>query len=302
MKTEVIGKYPIRVPTVKNPIKTPKDEINLHALVGFFGMRGSGKSVSCFSKVRDLKEQGYADRVFLISPTRWSNYELARGLVDDGDQYESMTCASVDDILAKIEQETQEYEEYLENLELYKLWHKLERRRVPIESIDPDLLLKFDERGIMYMEEPPRWKYPNAKNGIGIYHLVVDDAMGSPLFTPSTKNTFLNMLTRHRHVSSRPNLKVGLSVWLLMQAFTAQAGGIPRAIRANLTHICIFPVKQQSALENIADEVGECDREQFLKAYKVATSEPHSFLLIDFNPKDKNRVFRKRWDEYIMFD
>ena len=55
-------------------------------------------------------------------------------------------------------------------------------------------------------------------------------------------------------------------------------------------------------IEKIASECGEVDKEKFMAAYDYATAEDHSFLLIDFNPKDKKKIFRRNFSEYILFD
>lgn len=303
MKTQNIQKYPIRLPTVSQPIITPSDEINLHAIVISCGKRGSGKSVSVFSKLRDLKEQNLADRIYLISPTKYSNMHLSEGLIDENDIYEEMSNNSVEAILDKIEQDTQDYERYLRQVALYELWKKLEKKKIDVESIDPDLLLEFYDLGIMEMDKTPSWKYPKAKNGIGVFHLVLDDCQSSPLFTPGKGNKFLNMAIRHRHVSSRPTFKVGVSLWILVQNYSTN-GGISKALRENCTQLCIFPVKQLDMVEKIASEAGgEVKTNQFLEAYHYATKDsPHDFLLVDFNPKDRGKIFRKKWDEYIVFD
>lgn len=301
MITEKIDKYEVRVPKQKQPIVTPKDEINLHAIVCTVGKRNSGKSYSVFSKLRDLKEQGLAHRIYLISPTKLSNMHLTQGLIDEDDMYEEMTNASVEAILEKVEQDVREYEDYLSDVELYKLWKKLERKNVAIDDIDPELLIKLDERGIIDMEHPPVWKYGKPVNGVGVFHMVCDDCQSSPLFVPSTRNKFLNFIIRHRHTSSRPNLKVGISVWMMLQNYSCQAGGVPKAIRENCTQLCIFKIQQRDMVEKIASECGEIDKDKFMQAYDHATAEPHNFLMIDFNPKDKNKIFRRNWNEYLLF-
>lgn len=297
MKTEKIPKYDIRVPKVNNPIETPKDEIKLHTICISVGKRGSGKSVSIFSKVKDLKEQGLADRVYLISPTKWSNLHLAEHLIDEEDMYEEISIDSVNSILDKVEKDAQEYEDYLRKIELYKLWQKLQKKNIDINDIDPELLIELDKFGIFELEEIPKWKY---KNQPGIYHLIMDDCQAGGLF--QTK-PFMNMALRHRHISSRKNFKVGISLWLLVQNYSAH-GGITKALRENTCQLCIFPVKQRDMIEKMADEMGgEIEKEKFIQAYDYATKDsPHDFLMVDFNPKDKKKVFRKNWNEYILIE
>ena len=298
MHTEKINKYSIRVPTTKNPIETPKDEFKLHTICISVGKRGSGKSISIYSRLRDLKEQNLADRIYLISPTKYSNLHLTNGLdIKDEDMYEDISVESVNDVLRKVEEDALEYEEYLRQSELYKLWLKLQKKNVDIQDIDPELLLELDKYGVLDMEEPPKWKYHNKP---GIYHLIMDDCQSGGVF--QTK-PFMNMCLRHRHISSRPHFKVGLSLWILVQNYSAQ-GGIPKALRENTCQLCIFPVKQRDMIEKMADEMGgEVEKEKFMQAYDYSTKDdPHSFLTIDFNPKDRKKIFRKRWNEYIKFD
>jgi len=298
MKVEKINKYNIRVPNVKNPIDTPVDEIKLHTICISVGRRGSGKSVSVFSKVKDLKEQGLCDRCYLISPTKYSNMHLAEGLIDEDDMYEDISLESLNDILRKVEEDAQDYEDYLKKKELYKLWKKLEKQNVDINDIDPFLLLELDRYGIFDLLEEPQPKYPKSKNGVGCFSIIFDDCQAGGMF--QTK-TFMNMALRHRHVSSRPHFKVGVSLWLLVQSYSSH-GGLTKALRENCCVLCVFPVKQRDMIEKMAEEMGgEVSKEEFLEAYDYAThNDPHSFLMVDFNPKDKKKIFRKNWNEYII--
>lgn len=300
MRTKEINKYQVRVPKVKSQIDTPPDEIKLHTIAISCGKRNSGKSLSVFSRLRDLKDQGLADRVYLISPTKYSNYHLAEHLVADEDMYEDISIASLNSILDKIEQDAQEYEDYLHTRELYKLWKRMEKKNIEIDDIDPELLLELDNFNVIGMEEPPTWKYPKAKNGIGVFHIIFDDAQAGGLF--QTK-PFINMALRHRHISSRSYFKVGVSLWLLVQNYIA-AGGIPRSLRENCCILCLFPVKQLDMIESIAQEMGgEVKKDEFLQAYKFATKDSdHDFLMVDFNAKSPAKRFRKNWSTYIIFD
>ena len=42
-----------------------------------------------------------------------------------------------------------------------------------------------------------------------------------------------------------------------------------------------------------------CKKEDFYNFYNEATKEPHNFLMIDFNPKERGKHFRKNFDTYL---
>lgn len=293
MKTINLHKYPIHLPKKKAFIPTPDFEIGLHACVVVCGARGSGKSIAVSSKLHHLKKEQLADRIFLISPTAISNAPMWEGLVDQDDIFTDMTNASVERIVELVEAESDEWNEHEHILKLWRKWQSLLKRKVPIDAIDPMLLMEFMEHGIMEMFEEPKSKYGHKP----VIHLVLDDCQSSPLFVPSTKNKLLNMTIRHRHIGGG----LGLSLWFLVQSYTTQSG-LPKAIRDNSTVLVLFPMKNVNNIMKIMQEVGgNIAEETFHKVYDFATGEdPHSFLVIEFSPKKKEAMFRKRWDTLIM--
>jgi hypothetical protein len=47
-------------------------------------------------------------------------------------------------------------------------------------------------------------------------------------------------------------------------------------------------------------DLSDIEPDTFLRAYRFATDEPHSFLLVDFSPKTDKHRFRKRFDTLIL--
>lgn len=120
----------------------------------------------------------------------------------------------------------------------------------------------------------------------------MDDLQGTPVFSMSPKSPLANMLLRHRHLGKG----LGASVWIACQTFKSQ-GGLPRAIRQNLTLLALFKTRDEQALMEICEEV---EPETFLRVYRYAIDEPHSFLLVDFSPKTEQHRFRKKFDTLIL--
>jgi hypothetical protein len=298
MKTEKLKNAEIVVPKKKAFIKTPDGEIGLHCCAVICGARGSGKSVAVSSKLQHLKKEGLADRIFLISPTAVSNSEMWNGLIEEEDIYTDMTNDSVLKVIEQVELEAKEWLEYEAQLELWKLWKRLLRSKRPIDEIEPDLLIKFMEHGILDMAElgnEPESKYGHKP----VLHLVLDDCQSSQLFVPSTKNKLLNATIRHRHIGDG----LGLSMWFLVQSYSTNSG-LPKAIRDNSTILVLFPMKNGNNVMKIIEEVGgNIDEETFNKVYDYATKDDgHDFLVIEFSPKNKKYTFKKNWNTVLIPD
>ena len=87
-----------------------------------------------------------------------------------------------------------------------------------------------------------------------------------------------------------------------MQSYKSAQGGIPKALRGNLTLLLLGKTKSEKELLEIAEEFGsEIGVPQFLELYKQATDEPHSFLMIDLFPKNEHpSQFRSNLSEFII--
>ena len=292
MKTVALHKYKVVPPKNSSAfaIETDKDEIKLHTLMAIVAKRGGGKSQICCQKIRDLKAAGHVDRVFVISPTLHSNKDLIESMgVDIEDCFDTPSNDSIIEIKHRIEQEGWEWEEYQRKLKEYHRLMKLLKSNNTLSSLDPELLLRALNDD--FFEEPKSkydGKYPKM-------FLVVDDCLGSALFSP--RSTFVNFCMTHRHIGS-----IGVSVIILAQVYCAN-GGIPRPVRENVTHLLIGKSKDSKTIEKIADEVaGDVNIADFLQAFSYATQDPYSFLMIDFAQKSPAHRFRKNFEELIVFE
>jgi hypothetical protein len=64
-----------------------------------------------------------------------------------------------------------------------------------------------------------------------------------------------------------------------------KAGSLVPSARTSRSLPC-FKTRDEKALAEICEEVAsDIEPDTFLRAYRFATDEPHSFLLVDFSPK-----------------
>ena len=269
-------------------IPTPPDIPKLHTMMMVSGKRGGGKSVAVANYVKKLKDSQLMDRVLLITPTYNSNrqiWDIAE--IDEGDVYEPEIHV-LKEVLALIEAEKSEWDLFLIQKEQYKQFKKDIKRR-PITEIDPELLLEYQDLG--FFEGPPTWKY--AKEVPPRLFLIIDDCMGTDLMKP--RGRLINFCIKHRHIADG----LGISVAMLVQSYCA-VGGVPRPIRENTTLLLLFKLKDENQRKKIHEEIGaDIDLEKFDSMFSYATEEPFSFLTVDFNPVDKEKQFRKQFDEYL---
>ena len=290
--------YSIKLPKKKAfSIETPEDQLRLHQLQAVVAGRGTGKGVILSSLLQGMKKQNVMDRIFILSPTIDSNRPIFENLnIKEEDEYHSADPSNIVYIIKKCNQEADEWEEYLELKKLYNLIHGILDKETNIDSIDPNLLIRALESGILVKE--PISKYGHKP----ILGLIVDDFQGSNLYSANPKNLFINMCLRHRHIARG----MGVSIFMCMQTY-AGPSGLPRTIRQNLTSLLLGPQKNLEVIEQIADEVGgQIEKDKFMSVFNEATKPDHpdkpnhNFLLIDFHPKNKSKYFRKNLNEYLI--
>ena len=288
--------YKIRVPK-KNAftIQTHDDFIAMHSIILAVAKRGVGKTCAFSNLLRLMKENDALDRLILVSPTYHNNKQYFEGLPlneeTDVIEPEKGTPEILTDIL---DEEARLYEEYHEKVKKYKLIKKLLKSNIPIENIDPFLLLEFGND--IYNFEHPYHKY-NGKKPVVV--ILFDDCQGSDLFKPSSKLS--NICIKHRHCGKLKDSAIGCTLLFACQNYTSSSNGLPKSVRGNVTQMLVFKNKSQLDLDMIALEcAGEVDTEEFYKLYERAIINPHDFLFIDFAKKNTHpSMFRRNFDEWL---
>jgi hypothetical protein len=291
--------YDIKVPNQKAfEIDTPDDQVKMHQLLLAVAKKGSGKSTAVCNLLSFLKKDKVLDRLFVITSSWESNkplFDFLKLPIDKEDVYNPDFEAreTMEDIIEKVTQETREYDDYRHKLYLHNQMKRALRKVKTdrdIGNLDPELLIgAYNDDCI---ESAPEHRYNGKKPVIGIF---VDDCQSTPLFT---SRPFLNMCIRHRHIGSSEDTRMGVSVFICVQNYTAQHGGIPKAIRDNVTLMMLYKTRSSSVLKTIMEDISDqITDEEFFDTYNKATEGDHDFLFIDWHPK-KHR-FRKNFNEYI---
>lgn len=91
---------------------------------------------------------------------------------------------------------------------------------------------------------------------------------------------------------------MGVSMFICVQNYTAQHGGIPKAIRDNVSTMMLYKTRSSNVLKTIMEDISDqITDEEFFAVYKQACQDEHDFLFIDWAPK-KHR-FRRCFDQYL---
>ncbi len=288
-------------------IKTSDDMFNHHCIFLVLGKRGAGKGVLTANYLRLLMKENKLDRLIIVSPTAGSNAGLLEQFgVDEEDILDPEDPLVPDILIQKIEDERDQYVEELRKIKDYNEFEKLYYSNMPIQDIDPLKFLEFcDDFGNPIR---PKLKYGHRP----CIHVLCDDCQSTALFK---NKRFLNLAIRHRHIGEMPYDKkdksgemcgaIGCSLYILIQNLKAQGGGsAPRPIRNNCTQFAIVgKVKNVKELDDIYSSMaGEVNKEQFYNAYEYSTQEKYNSFIIDLNPKDPKKKFRKNLDEYLIMD
>lgn len=272
----------------ESPPMMPK----LHQACLVVGPRGSGKTTATVNLVERLP----FDRVFVISPSMKSNKELMDRLkIRPEDVFEDPDDPSVlDKVKAAIEEERDLLEQYQDDLRRYKKLMRTIHSNSPLAIRDEDLSLFWSDGDFA---PPKHWL--NGKRCCCA--LIIDDAQGSLLYQRPRK---INQFTiYHRHIAQlKEGGALGVSIFFLVQSYKAQAGGITRAIRGNVTSMILFSNKNQKMLQEIAEELaGEVSPEIFFKVYKQAIKDKHDFLFVDpFWKPNHPSAFRRNFETFLI--
>jgi hypothetical protein len=277
--------------------ETPELMPKMHFLCACVGKRGSGKGVSSVNLLEKLKT---VDRLFYVSPSADSNSLMLQRLgkmLSKEDMYSNVNDVSIlQDIVSKIEQERDDYEEHHRRMKEYK---QAQRR---VESDTP--LFQLPDRDLLTFERgPPKHRWGGRVPVIVIYF---DDIIGSQLMLGKGAREIGRLCMFHRHLGGFTDPKkpgaVGCSMLFNVQSWKTSVGGLPKALRNNLTLMILFKSTSAKELDDIAESVdGEIDKDTFLSLCKAAWQDPHDFLFIDHHKKANHPSgFRRNFDTFLI--
>ena len=278
--------------------ETPPEMLKSHQLMGVFGKRGSGKSLSCCNLI---KQMGYT-RSFIISPTASSNSELMKLLpiVDKSDIYtDENDVGCLKDIENKLDLMRDEMAEYKSNMKKYKDFINIVNN--PSQSVPDDMLMLFYHNGTF---NQPEWRYGLDSNGDPKPPhccLLCDDLQMSAIMT--SRKTAQFCLRHRHHGSSEDNTpSIGISIFFLQQTYRSSNGGTPKWMRSQFTSAIFFSTANELEKKQIALELsGEVKTQTFLEMLEWATKEPYGFLLWDGHKKSIHpSCFRKGFNTFLL--
>ena len=111
--------------------------------------------------------------------------------------------------------------------------------------------------------------------------IVFDDLVGSRLFSGERGSYFKGVNTRHRHYST--------SFLMVSQGYKE----VPKTIRTNWTCLIVFEIGNFKELQVIYEEFPmSLNFENWMEAFKYATTEDHSFMFINFQKPKRLRMMK----------
>ncbi|KAG5184277.1 hypothetical protein JKP88DRAFT_255501 [Tribonema minus] len=234
----------------------------LPTICGFVGSTGSGKTYLCLSLLKLLRREGTLDTVYLVSPTGASNV-LYKSVIREGKDhvFTKPNSPQIWKDLEWIEGDVQAQADRWRDEMEYDIAHRKHTAGQTLNPHETNLLERFGFRKIV-----PRRPCPA---------LVIDDAQGSLLFSPSPRNYLSQLVLRCRHVGGG----VGLSIFLVAQT----SRGVPRSLRCNFTHLFLYSTHNAKELDVLYHESGGfVSREEFERLFRLYTATSrHAFMKVD---------------------
>jgi hypothetical protein len=300
MKTESLSCYNATITTgVNNEYPTPLTSFKQPCLQMIVGQRTAGKSYLTSKILAQAKRDKTFDKIYIVTPSFCSNKAYFAKYIDEEDVF-APTKSSINEVIARVEADRDEWEEFLEEKKRYAEFSKDIKNR-PLKSFDPEELIYYLDMG--YLDKPPKWKYEKEEPVKSL--LLLDDCLGSEAILQSSGLTRIATLNRHiaplkEDHSGRS--ACGLAVIILSQTYRIQ-NGVSRCLRENLSILTLFKNKQEKQLNAIKEELANVvDTKLFDIAYKHATKEKYGNLSIDFSPKSAEYRFRKNLNELIILE
>ena len=277
-------------------IETPPLHIKLNALVLCVGKSKSGKSFFASNLMDWLK----FDRKIIVSPTYESNYSQYKRLgVAKEDIFSPDQIDVVQKIVDIVNAERDDLLEYRQKMAMLKELKANIKNPYDLQE-NYHLFSEFIGLDGQWIEPVHKWGGRKPK-----LVLFVDDAQSTRIFR---NPKFCNLCVLSRHLGAfedSDEASIGLSIILSVQNYTAQSGGIPKAIRGNCTHMALWRTKNKDELNLIAKEMaGEVDVEKFHRYYEFCMKDEddkHAFMFIDLHKKDSHpSSFRKNYTDFVV--
>lgn len=293
MKTVKVQNMEIIPPkSTSGDFVTPPMCIEGHCVLLAVGKRKSGKTTACTSLVEKM---GF-DYVIAVSATMASNKELMTRL-NIKHEFDPDDPMVIDKIKQIVEEEAADLERAQDQLRRYNKLMSLVRSSTPLFRLPEEDLETFYQDGD-FKRPSHKWNFRKPKIAV-----IFDDCLGSQVYSKPRK---LNGLaTYSRHVGQlKEGGSIGVSLFLLIQSFKCQSGGLNKVVRNQCTAMMVFRTKDAAEMEDIADScAGEIDKATFMRIYEEAIGDGsgYPFLLVDFaKRKEHPSMFRRRLNEFIV--
>lgn len=290
---------PVPVPPGCDHPKSPHMCLPKHEFsMGLIAPKGSGKTTLIINLLQFYK--GYFHTIVVFSPTirndeKWKYVKELPLLVENKPLKKFF----------KKQEEKRKKAEYQvvepapKNLYTGDVVQKLPKRnerdkfdpRIPDECFIVDYnhdtlaeILADQQKMIDYLEELDEPKYLANR-----MLFILDDLVGSSLYSSSRSNPFKMLNTNHRHFSC--------SLIEVSQAYRE----IQKTVRTNWSCLILFNIFNEKELEAIYEEFPmHLKRPQWDEVFQYCTGTDHDFLFYNMKQKDKRMRIMKNFQEFVF--
>jgi len=257
------------------------------------GTRGSGKTYMVCKMIKHYEKHKitkdgveYKLRTHLISPTIQANeiYQSLDSFDMTKDAHDDYSDQLILDIIKDIKAEKEEYDKYLLYKSSYETFVKTpESKLEKLYEIKPEIFHLLEEYDYLH---PREFKHDPPKVNI----IILDDLLGSDVFTRKTKSVSTNAMIKNRHM--------GVNFAVLVQSIRA----VPKTIRMNCSIFQLAAFKNKKIiLSDIYEEVSNViGIDEFEMLYDHATSAKYGSLIIDTTNETKR--FLSNLDSELFFN
>lgn len=298
-KINFIDNKPINGHKFHEPTDMNPNGFKLFMTTAFIGPPRSGKTLSCINLAKYLQDSSLITEIILISPTSDNNPFHVLNIEDEN---KITNLDNIEDELYQINEycknkvekwkdmkksiSEKKYNDYYNKI--YKLFKYNDKH--PDLIIDEELLLNDEDYEILKDNKYSKHSF-YYKVGPS-FLLICDDINGSAVISDKKMNPLTQIVSNHRHNH--------INLFLLIQNYTK---GLPANVRRLIKQYFLYKFNDVKEIKQFYDEIASSYFESFdhfKDVYKRVTNEPHTFLLIDNDPKNHNLRVRKNFDELII--